>query len=165
MKEKMKNNLRFVSCLIPFLMLLAGCFGGNNTSDLPDIEDIADMSPISSTVGNFEDIELPADMKFIYKDSVSIRTESFRGGIIHYKGRIEAYSLKEFIVAAMQKNKWKLAGEVSGHSIILAFTKPNRTCMMKIEPNSSLLDTELTMFVTVDLVAGRSLNAFGEPIN
>ncbi len=148
-----------------FLLLgLSACMAGNsNTADLnaagPDA-----LSAMGSTIGNYEDIEIPADMQYINTDSMSIRTESFRGGIIHYKGRIEANSLKDFIIASMKKNTWKLAGEVSSSEIILAFTKPNRTCMMKITPNSSLLDTALTMYVTVDLAAAKSLNAFGEPI-
>ncbi len=36
--------------------------------------------------------------------------------------------------------------------------------MIQIKPNSSLSDTTLTMYVTVDLAASRTLNAFGEPI-
>ncbi len=123
-----------------------------------------ELPPMVSTLGNYEDIEIPADMKYINDNSVSIRTDSFRGGIIHYKGRIEANSLKDFIITSMEKNKWKLAGEVSSQDIILAFTKPHRTCMMKIEPNSSISATTLTMYVTVDLAASKTLNAFGEPI-
>ena len=57
-----------------------------------------------------------------------------------------------------------MAGEVSSQNVILAFTKPNKTCMMNIEPNGAMSDTTLTMYVTVDVTAARALNAFGEPI-
>lgn len=148
------------------LFALSGCLpGSSNTSALPAGEgNFEDLPPISSTVGNYEDIEIPADMKYSTKNSMSIRTESFRGGIIHYTGRIEMYSLKEFIIASMKKNKWKLAGEVSSQNVILAFTKPSKTCMMKIESKGAMSDTTLTMYVTVDVAAATSLNAFGEPI-
>lgn len=72
--------------------------------------------------------------------------------------------MKEFVVASMKKNKWKLVGEVSYQNVILAFTKPNRTCMINIENNGPLSDTTVSMYVTVDVAASKSLNAFGEPI-
>jgi len=163
---KSKKTLGFGNILaaLAVLFLLSACFSGNSdTGDLPDNSIGADAM-MGSTIGNYEDIEIPVDMKYINKNSMSIRTDSFRGGIIHYKGGIEANSLKDYIVTSMKKNNWKLAGEVSSQDIILAFTKPHRTCMIQIKPNSSLSDTTLTMYVTVDLAAARNLNAFGEPI-
>lgn len=158
-------TIRYIFVLLTALFVLSGCLLGNNNTDSMSSELALDeLPPMASTLGNYEDIEIPGDMKFIDEDSISIRTDSFRGGIIHYKGRLEANSLKDFLVSSMQKNKWKLAGEVSSRDIILAFTKPHRTCMIKIEPNSRLLDTTLTMYITIDLAASRTLNAFGEPI-
>ena len=156
----------FVFSLIAVsLFALTGCMPGTTQTNTINSEGGIDNLPtMASTVGNYEDIEIPADMKYSTTNSMSIRTDSFRGGIIHYKGRVEMHSLKEFIIASMKKNKWKLAGEVSSQNVILAFTKPSKTCMMKIEPNGAMSDTTLTMYVTVDVTAARALNAFGEPI-
>lgn len=165
MRIEKRIRVRYILSLFAALLALSGCFAGTSNTDAMSSEFALDeLPPMASTLGNYEDIEIPADMKYINDDSITIRTDSFRGGIMHYKGRIEANSLKEFIISSMQRNKWKLAGEVSSNDIILAFTKPHRTCMMKIEPNLSLLDTSLTMYVTVDLAAAKTLNAFGEPI-
>ncbi len=162
--KSLKQKVLF-SLIAVLLFAFTGCIPGNtNTSTLPAEDSLENLPPVSSTVGNYEDIEIPADMTYSTKNSMSIRTESFRGGIIHYSGRIEMYSLKEFIIASMKKNKWKLAGEVSSQNVILAFTKPSKTCMMKIENNGAMSDTTLTMYVTVDVAAATSLNAFGEPI-
>lgn len=164
MKIKKAVGRGSIFVVLAAMFSLSACVSGNNdTAALPSV-DPATAAIMGSTIGNYEDIEIPVDMKYINKNSMSIRTDSFRGGIIHYKGRIEANSLKEYIVTSMKKNKWKLAGEVSSQDIILAFTKPHRTCMIQIKPNSSMSDTTLTMYVTVDLAASRSLNAFGEPI-
>ncbi len=158
-------RVQSVFALLTVLLIFSGCLPGkSNTDPMSGSLALDELPPMVSTLGNYEDIEIPADMKYINDNSVSIRTDSFRGGIIHYKGRIEANSLKDFIITSMEKNKWKLAGEVSSQDIILAFTKPHRTCMMKIEPNSSISATTLTMYVTVDLAASKTLNAFGEPI-
>jgi hypothetical protein len=147
------------------LFALTGCIPGTTQTDTIQPDSSNDYLPaIASSVGNYEDIEIPADMKYSPKNSISIKTDSFRGGIINYKGRVEMHSLKEFIIASMKKNKWKLAGEVSSQNVILAFTKPSKTCMMNIESNGVMSDTTLTMYVTVDVTAAKALNAFGEPI-
>lgn len=165
MKNELKYNKRiFLALMAVLLLALGGCIPGTSNKVVQADDALAGLPPIASTVGNYEDIELPADMKYSNKNSMSIRTDSFRGGIIHYTGRVEIYSLKEFIIATMKKNKWKLAGEVSSRNVILAFTKPNKTCMMNIEPNGPVSDTTLTMYVTVDVNASKALNAFGEPI-
>jgi hypothetical protein len=162
---KSQKQMVILGLLGVMLFALSGCLSGNTNTSTPAAQNnLEDLPPVSSTVGNYEDIEIPADMKYSTKKSMSIRTESFRGGIIHYSGRIEMYSLKEFIISSMKRNKWKLAGEVSSQNVILAFTKPSKTCMMKIENNGAMSDTTLTMYVTVDVAASRSLNAFGEPI-
>jgi hypothetical protein len=153
------------SLIAVLLFALTGCIPGTTQTNTIEPEgDVAALPAMASTVGNYEDIEIPSDMKYNSKDSISIRTDSFRGGIIHYKGRVEVHSLKEYIIASMKKNKWKLAGEVSSQNVILAFTKPNKTCMMNIQSHGSMYDTTLTMYVTVDVTAGKALNAFGEPI-
>ncbi len=166
MKNGNKGNKGFVFGLIAVLLFaLTGCIlGTSQTTATPLSMDDGSMEDFASTVGNYEDIELPSEMKYSNKNSMSIRTDSFRGGIIHYEGRVEILSLKDFIIASMKKNKWKLAGEVSSRNVILAFTKPSKTCMMNIEPHNALSATTLTMYVTVDVTAAKSLNAFGEPI-
>lgn len=164
MKSNKTLGLGNVFAVLALLFTLTACLSGNSNNAALPVSDAGEGAMMGSTIGNYEDIEIPVDMKYINQNSMSIRTDSFRGGIIHYKGHIEANSLKEYIVTSMKKNKWKLAGEVSSQDIILAFTKPHRTCMIQIKPNSSISDTTLTMYVTVDLAASRTLNAFGEPI-
>jgi len=164
MKSKKTMGFRNIFAALAVLLMLSACYSGNNDSVSLSSANAVASAMMGSTIGNYEDIEIPVDMKYINKNSIAIRTESFRGGIINYKGSVEANSLKDYIVTSMKKNNWKLAGEVSSQDIILAFTKPHRTCMIQIKPNSSLTDTTLSMYVTVDLAAARNLNAFGEPI-
>ncbi len=166
MKTARSLRLWNVFAMLAVLLMLSACLNTkSSTESLPEVGDLAELPPMASTVGNYEDIEVPEGMKFINKDSMSMRTDSFRGGIMHYKGRIDAYSLKDYLISSMKKNMWKLAGEVSSQNVILAFTKPHRTCMILIEPNSALMDTALTMYVTVDLAGSQNLNPFGEPVS
>jgi len=127
----------------------------------------ADLEPMSNSVGNFEDIVLPAEMKWNSKKSIAIKTESFRGGILEYKGKIEINSLKDFLVSSMANNQWKLVGEASSDEVMIAFIKPNKTAMVTLKEGfgGSLGTTYLTMYLTVDVEAGKRLNPFGEPVS
>lgn len=127
----------------------------------------ADLEPMSNSVGNFEDIVLPAEMKWNSKKSMSIKTDSFRGGILQYDGKVEINSLKDFLVSSMSNNQWKLVGEASTSEIMIAFIKPNKTCMVTLKEGfgGSVGTTYLNMYITVDVEAGKRLNPFGEPVS
>lgn len=47
---------------------------------------------------------------------------------------------------------------------MLAFVKPNKTCMMVISEGGPLSKTKLTFYVTIDETAATSLNPFGEAV-
>jgi hypothetical protein len=105
-------------------------------------------------------------MELDAKKSMALRTDSFKGGISVYKGRVQISSLREYIIASMRNNKWKLVGEASYDSVMLAFTKPNKTCMVVLSESAagSLGKTQANFYVTVDVAASSRLNPFGEPI-
>jgi len=130
------------------LMLTGGCANRSMTgSDSPDVPQL------SSFVDNIKEIPVPAELEWDRKNSMAIKTESFRGGIFTYKGRVEFMSLKDYMVASMLDNKWRLVGETASKNIMLAFVKPNKTCMMVIS-EGLFGRTELTLYVTIDKSAG-----------
>jgi len=139
------------------LLVLQGCAG---SSGPPPGE-----PALSGFAADMSDIELPTEMKWDRDKSLSIKTESFRGGVLLYSGRVDTMSLRDFIISAMRKNKWKLVGEATYKEMLLAFVKPSKTCMMVITDSlTSLGNTRVTMYVTVDETAAASLNPFGEPV-
>lgn len=168
MISRLRNRFVAISfaCMLG-LLTLGGCssspYGSSTSSEMEPTE----MGPMSSQVGSFEDIELPADMKWISDESMAIRTDSFVGGIFTYSGRVEVSSLKQFIVTTMENRKWKLVGEAQSDNTLLAFTKPSKTCMVVLEEGfgGKYGYTKTTLYVTVDVAAAGRLNPFGEPIN
>ena len=51
----------------------------------------------------------------------------------------------------MKKRQWKHVGEATYKNILLAFTKPNKTCMVVLSEEGGLMgDTLATLYVTVD---------------
>ena len=144
-----------------FALVIGGCSGkSQNQSAIGTGE----LPPLANSVGSFGDLELPVEMKLDQNKTMSINTESFKGGILHYAGRVELNSLKDFIVASMRNNKWKLVGEASYDYSLLAFTKPNKTCMVVLAEGlgGSLGKTHATLYVTADLSSSGNVNPFGE---
>lgn len=146
-----------------FLLLavfsLAGCADKPMSSG-----DQGALPPVSFFAGDLRDIELPAELEWVREKSMTIKTESFNGGIWLYEGRVEPLSLKDFVIKAMHSNKWKLVGESTSSDILLAFVKPNKTCMVVIS-ETRLGKTTLSLNVTIDRTAAAGLNPFGEAVS
>ena len=53
----------------------------------------------------------------------------------------------------MKANKWRLVGETESKNIMLAFVKPNKTCMMVIT-EGLFGKTELKLYVAIDKTGG-----------
>ncbi len=121
------------------------------------------LLPVSAFADDIQDIVLPAEMEWVRKDTMAIKSESFRGGIWKYKGRLEVIGLKDYMINSMQDNKWKLVGESVSKEIVLAFVKPNKTCMIVL--GDSFNGSTLTLYVTNDKTAAAGLNPFGEPVS
>lgn len=160
--SRKQTGVQFYSVLLVALamFLLSSC--ANQAGTTPDMAD--SLPPAAINVGSFQDIELPGEMEFLSEDSMSLRNDNFSGGVFYYKGKVDVVSLKEFIGVSMRNNKWKLDGEnVMKKDSVLAFTKPNKTCMYIIKDD--LHNTKLTLVITANLAASNKMNPFGEPVN
>jgi hypothetical protein len=158
---KKQNPLLLIACLCGMTLLFAGCATQKTSQPAENSQSLG--NPMTA----FEDIEVPADMKFDQKQSIQITTESFRGGALYLSGKVEVNSLRDFLVASMKNNKWQHVGEVYSDRMMLAFVKPNKTCIVMVKEGfgGSLGTTYMEMYVTVDVKAGLRLNPFGEPVS
>ncbi len=160
-----KRNSYF--CLIISAMfLLSGCIEiGGIGAGTPPPALTDDMAPVTTMVESYGDIELPVEMVLDVDQSMAMRTDSFQGGIHVYKGRVEIGSLKDYIVVSMRNHKWKMVGEASYKNVMLAFSKPNKTCMVVLSESAAgvLGKTQASFYVTVDVAAANRLDPFGEP--
>lgn len=152
------------SVAVAFLALsLNGCtfFQGSEPEGVA-----MDVPPVSNSLESHKDIVLPTDLEWNSSNSMAITTDSFAGGIYHYSGRLEPSSLVQYIKNAMSNNRWKLAGEAKSKDVMLAFIKPNKTCMIVVSEGVGgvLGKTHVKLYVTTDLAAAKGLNPFGEPV-
>lgn len=157
---KMRRFFIYV-CAVACLLMVVSCSSKNQPVDAD-----GSVGPLPSSVASYDDIEIPPEMKMDTKKSMSITTESFRGGMLSFSGSIEITSLRDYIISTMKNNQWRHVGEASYDNVLLAFTKPNKTCMVVLEEGfgGSLGKTYLEMYITVDVAASNSLNPFGEPV-
>ncbi|MBV5316240.1 MAG: hypothetical protein JZU50_00370 [Desulfobulbaceae bacterium] len=156
----MKNcfKIRLLTFFSVVLLLIStGCASNKNKMG----GDMAGLPQVSNFADDIKDITLPSELEWDRKNSMVIKTESFRGGIFTYKGKVEVMSLKDYMVASMQDNKWRLVGETASKDIMLAFVKPNKTCMMVIA-DGMFGKTELKLYVAIDKTASGGMNPFGE---
>lgn len=147
---------------------LSGCIGTKTSSPTaPSAMATDELAPVNTMVESYGDIELPIEMVLEPDKSMAMRTDSFQGGIHVYRGRVQISSLKDYIIASMRNNKWKLVGEASYQNVMLAFTKPNKTCMVVLSEDATgvLGKTQANYYVTVDVAAANKLNPFGEPVS
>lgn len=155
-----------VLCLLAS-MIISGCTTGNPFSSSSSSQmNPDDLGAYTSKVADFDDLEVPVEMKFVKDESMVIRTDSFQGGILTYSGRVELNSLKAFMISSLENKQWKLVGEAQSKNTLLAFTKPSKTCMVVLEEGlgGKYGYTKATLYTSVDVAAAGRLNPFGEPI-
>ena len=145
-------------CLLVLVLLLlsGGCAANRNVSGT----DAGGLPQISNFADDIKDITVPTELVWDRKNSMVIKTDSFRGGIFTYRGRAEIMSLKDYMIASMRDNKWRLVGETASKDIMLAFVKPNKTCMVLIS-EGVLGKTDLKLYVAIDKTSGAGSSAFG----
>ena len=155
----MNKPVKLLLTVLTASLLLSGCvLPGMSTRN-----DFSGLPPIQNFADDIHDIMMPAEMEWDRARSMTIKTESFHGGVWHYSGKVETMSLKDYMLNAMQDSKWKLVGEAAASDIMFAFVKPHKTCMMVISEGDFRSRTNLTLYVTIDKTAAVKLNPFGEP--
>ena len=144
-----------------FLLILSGCASQNKPIDAA-----GGVGPLPSPVANYDDIKVPPEMKPDTKKTLTINTESFHGGVLIFSGYVEVQSLKDFMTTSMKNDDWRHVGEASYNNVLLAFTKPHKTCIIVLHGGGlgKFGKTKMEMYVTVDAAAGKQLNPFGEPV-
>ncbi|MBU1565890.1 MAG: hypothetical protein KJ630_09715 [Proteobacteria bacterium] len=162
--NSMLKKIGYGCALLFIFNTLSSCSSSRPMTAQPIMEN--ELSPVSTMVESYGDIELPIEMVLEPDKSMAMRTDSFQGGIHVFRGRVQIASLRDYIIASMRNHKWKLVGEASYKNAMLAFTKPNRTCMVVLSEDAGgiLGKTQANLYVTVDVAAAGRLNPFGEPI-
>jgi hypothetical protein len=82
---------------------------------------------------HFDDIRVPSELKYKQNKSFVYETPRFKTGILVFsKWRLDIGSLIDFFTYHMEKDNWKMMNSFRGKESILNFSKPDKTCTIKI---------------------------------
>lgn len=85
---------------------------------------------------HFEDVRIPRELNYQQKKAMVYETTGFKAGVLYFtKWRLDIESLIDFFTYHMEKDNWKLVNSFKGKESILNFSKPNKTCTIKISDN------------------------------
>ena len=80
-----------------------------------------------------DDVRVPSELDYKPNKSFVYETSRFKAGILHFsKWRVDVPSLIDFFIYNMEKENWKLVNSFKGKESILNFSKPDKTCMIKM---------------------------------
>lgn len=93
--------------------------------------------PAKDTIGGryyyFEDVRVPQELNYKPNRSFIYETPRFKAGVLFFtKWRLDPESLINFFTYSMEKDNWKLINSYKGKESILNFSKPDKSCMIKI---------------------------------
>ena len=88
------------------------------------------------TVGKynyFDDIMVPKELNYVPDESFVYETPQFKAGsMVFKKWRADSGSLVDFFLDNMKKDHWNFESSFKGKESILNFSKPDKTCTIKI---------------------------------
>ncbi len=147
----MRKLVLILLICLTFPMFLGGC-ATLSMDDSGEGEPSQDQAAAPSyepyRPADFDEILIPGELTWNRKGSMTINTDSFTGGILNFTGRVEVNSLTDFFINTMKKNGWRLNGSVKSEDVLLAFTRDNGTCMIKIIAGGIAKSTNVFVYVS-----------------
>jgi hypothetical protein len=84
----------------------------------------------------FDDVRVPSELNYKPNDSFVYETPKFKAGVMRFsRWRVDVDSLIDFFTYNMEKDNWKLANSFKGKESFFNFSKPDKTCLVKIYDN------------------------------
>jgi len=125
----------WVAFLLILLMVFAGISCSTKAKETKG-EAPKEVEPARSSIGkyyHFEDVLVPGELNFKPDDSFIYETPRLKAGVLIFtKWRLDVDSLIDFFKQYMEKDNWKLVNSFRGKESNLNFSKPDKTCSIKI---------------------------------
>ncbi len=82
---------------------------------------------------HFDDVFVPGELNYKQNKSFIYETPRFKTGVMIFsKWWLDVGSLIDFFTYHMEKDNWKLVNSFRGKESILNFSKPDKTCTIRI---------------------------------
>lgn len=84
----------------------------------------------------FDDVLIPGELKYQPNKSAIYETPRFKmGWMVFSKWLLDMDSLIDFFSYHMEKDNWKMVNSFKGKEYIINFSKPDKTCTIRISDN------------------------------
>jgi hypothetical protein len=120
--------------VVPIILILAGVVwtGCSTVQERP-----ADAIVVQDTGEGkyyfFDDVLVPKELNYKPGKSFVYETTKLKAGSLFFSGWwMEIEPLMQFFTDHMLKDKWKLANSFRGKEYVLNFSKPDKTCSIRI---------------------------------
>lgn len=128
-----KRSVYFIFAVLCISLVLAGC---SSSVKERKGEPAKSEGGVAGKYYHFEDIRIPSELNYQQKKAMVYETTGFKAGVVYFtKWRLDVDSLVDFFLYHMEKDNWKLVNSFKGKESILNFSKPNKTCTIKISDN------------------------------
>ncbi len=99
----------------------------------PGEETKAPPSKYNARYYHFDDVLVPGELNYKPNKSFVYETPQFKAGSLYFtKWWLDVDSLIDFFNYHMEKDDWKLVNSYRGKESFLSFSKPDRTCNIRI---------------------------------
>jgi len=117
------------------VLLGAGCahlpgLGGKEAESAPQTTD-------------FDDIQVPGELKIEPDKSFVYSSAGFRAGILHYTGYVEINSLVDYFSTTMTQQGWRLRSTFRSPKMVLLFEKNQKAALIMIYEKMLLTHVEI----------------------
>jgi hypothetical protein len=80
-----------------------------------------------------DDVRVPSELNYQPNESMVYETAKFKAGVLRFsKWRLDVQSLIDFFTYNMEKDNWKYVNMFKGKETQLSFSKPDKTCIIRI---------------------------------
>jgi len=81
----------------------------------------------------FDDVLVPGELNYQADKSLIYESAQYKAGVMHFtKWRLDVDSLIEFFNYHMENDNWKLVNSYRGKESLLTFSKPDKSCNIRI---------------------------------
>ena len=130
--QKICYNRKALALLI-VLLLSVGWMGCSTTVKERSTEEGKGEYKGGGKYYHFDDILVPAELKYKQRKSFVYETPRFKTGILVFsRWRQDVGDLIDYFTYHMEKDNWKLVNSFKGKESVLNFSKPDKTCTIRI---------------------------------
>jgi hypothetical protein len=123
---------RYGVLVLAVLLLVTGCSTWNKLTGQEEQPTTKTSEAPNVAYYSFPDIPIPNELELVRDRSFVYETSTVKTGLLVLKGNVDINSLEQYFRTNMAKNGWKFMNGFKYATVILNFTKDDRSAYIRI---------------------------------